>query len=1486
MSKIFISHSSTNNAAALAVAKWLADSGWSEYFLDITPSRGLAPGERWQEALKSAADRCEAVLFLISPAWQASPWCLAECNLAKLLGKTIFGVLVEPTPFDKLPKDLTAEWQLCDLVTGTARQSFRVSQEPIVPETEVSFAEDGLLRLRIGLQRAGLDPASFAWPPPSDPNRAPYRGLKALEPEDAAVFFGREAAIVRGLDALRGSRERGVERLFVILGASGAGKSSFLRAGLWPRLIRDDRHFLPLPVIRPERAVLSGATGLAASLEAAFRERKAARSRAVINQALQEPRGFDRLLTELQTLATSRIAPDASPPIVVISIDQGEELFSAEGAAEAGRCLDLLAQTLSPPAGEGAVALAARQRALAIVAIRSDSYERLQTEPRLAQVAPYLFSLPPIARAEFKAVVEGPARRHTDTGRKLTVDPALTERLVYDTEGADALPLLAFTLERLFVEHGGDGKLLLDDYKALGGVRGSIEVAVELAFAEPGRAPVVPADKAARERLLRAGFIPWLARVDPDTEERKRRVARWEEIPSEARPLLERLIEQRLLVRDRRKLEGREDAVVVEVAHEALLRQWPTLTAWLDEDTVALKMLDAVQRAAGEWAKNREETAGGGAWLVHTGERLAAAEALRRRPDFERLLGADGQAYVDACRARDERVRQEKGERAEADRIAKERELEQAKALAEAQRQRADEQVAARIRQRRFSWGLLALLALAVGTALYALQQRDEAVVQRRNAASREYSARALLAMETDPAEALRLAISAGELGDNPDSDAALRRAIGASHLEGVLSHDGGTTDADFASTQVVTVGNDGRIRVWGAATGRPSQTMTGVVADEMREGLRGIAISPDATRIAVRGGFSQVQVWDLGSKRELHHFDTFNRVVHVGFSPDGADVLAVHGATVTRRRTEDGSALRKVSGTVLRHATMSPDGTLLAAASDDGHRVQLYDAQTGAGVGLLSTGGSTRRVAISADGKWLAAVSEARAPGFMLWNIADPRKPVKYDRLRLDVIDVRVECAAFFPRSLRLVMGSSDGVVRVWNGEKNGGWELVGSLRGHAGPIRDVAVSRAENIAASAGSDGTVRVWIQQPGDWLSRESWQELSVAKGHRGPAAKVRLNDDGRRMLTVGSEDGRAMLWNTDPNSEAGTVGPLFSKVDQVVLDSKGMRAALLAKGAPYVLSRVDGKSSAIGSRDMFGMASYRGVRLSLDGQSLLLAGPANEAAIYDVATGKARVVFRGHVGSVGSAEYDQSGTRVVTAGDDKTLRVWDAASGEHLASIATGGKAAWAAIFSPDGRQVVSIGGDQPARVWSTDGRLVATLGQSKSFRVRFNADGARFWTTEGNTARVWNTRDWRLHGEVSSSFATPYAVIPLGEDYVLFSDFAEAIELVAPDKRRTTLRGHKAKVTAAALSPDCLRLVTGDESGKVIVWHTSNGKVASEIHDHTAEVTNIAFSRDGRIFITGSDYKDGTARLYVLRVSDLVTLARLRLPRGTFAGGQ
>ena len=517
MSKIFLSHASPDSPTAQAVAEWLAANGWDDYFLDFSQDGGISPGERWQEALKKAADRCEAVIFFLSPAWRDSRWCVAEYLLAKQLGKAIFGVLIEPTPFDTLPADMAPEWQICDLVAGDEREYFQVHEDGVFPPTAVSLSAQGLARLKHGLQQAGLDAATFPWPPASDPKRRPYRGLRALDIIDAAVFFGRDAALVRALDKLRSLRQQGVDWLFVILGASGAGKSSFLRAGLLPRLARDDRHFFPLPVIRPEQTAISGATGLAVSIEAAFQRLGVRKNLGDICDKLDEPQGFTAILDELRVRAHTRIAVHTTPPssrqgmpgpsardgnqpispTLLITIDQGEELFGADdGGQENQRLLAMLREVVtvgadpkwlgsneaspqeclhgngydgapsspemnevvpinpsvmgtlrfahptSLPTASAQTNDAASERPIILIAIRSDSYERLQTDPHLKGIEQTLFSLPPLPREEYKEIIEGPPARQSATGKKQGaagekpwVEPALIQQLIQDAPG-------------------------------------------------------------------------------------------------------------------------------------------------------------------------------------------------------------------------------------------------------------------------------------------------------------------------------------------------------------------------------------------------------------------------------------------------------------------------------------------------------------------------------------------------------------------------------------------------------------------------------------------------------------------------------------------------------------------------------------------------------------------------------------------------------------------------------------------------------------------------------------------------------------------------------------------------------------------------------------------------------------------------------------------------------------------------------------------
>jgi TIR domain len=165
VSRIFISHSSVNNAEAIAVQAWLADNGWDDVFIDLDPERGFKPSDRWQEALKRAAERCEAVICLLSPAWRTSVWCVAEFLLAKHMNKRIVGVIIDPIPLRDLPAEMTTEWHLVDLTAGTRNVTITITLPSENSPVTVAFAQDGLARLKIGLWENGFDARYFEWPP-------------------------------------------------------------------------------------------------------------------------------------------------------------------------------------------------------------------------------------------------------------------------------------------------------------------------------------------------------------------------------------------------------------------------------------------------------------------------------------------------------------------------------------------------------------------------------------------------------------------------------------------------------------------------------------------------------------------------------------------------------------------------------------------------------------------------------------------------------------------------------------------------------------------------------------------------------------------------------------------------------------------------------------------------------------------------------------------------------------------------------------------------------------------------------------------------------------------------------------------------------------------------------------------------------------------------------------------------------------------------
>jgi len=597
MTAIFISHSSIDNKAAADMMAWLESQGHTSLFLDFDPETGISAGDDWEQTLYTNLRKCQAVIAMVTPDFLASKWCFAELVQAREGGKAIFPVKVKPCDASRLLRDV----QQIDLTDNV---------------------EDGYSRLAIALKQRGLDPLDiFDW----DPNRPLYPGLSAFKEEDAAIFFGRGEEILNGLetlDRLR-NRGRGAPKFALLLGASGSGKSSLARAGLIPRLKKSPTDWLPLNPFRPqdnpidELALAISATFKSFGLSRGWRE-----IQQTLNAAANQESPDGRVLIDLaRELSIAAEQPDAT---VLITIDQAEELFGYSDHEAAGKFLRLL---------RAALEISDRQL-LVMATMRSDFLGEFQTHPALQDASyehDFRYQAVPVApmpERNFAEIIEGPARLGG-----LKFEDGLVGVMVEETTTRDALPLLAFTLRRLYERHGKDGLLEISEYDQIGRLEGAIKFEAEriLNEAKPSTQDL---------EALRTAFVPAMVRINTEGGFARRR-AYIEEIPAGARKLLDRFVESRLLVSGMDK----DSRATLEVSHEALLRTWPQLNAWLAEDQDKLRLLEGLQSASKEWDEHQRPDD----LLVHRGSRLRDVGLLVSTARFALADNSPEKPYLKSC---------------------------------------------------------------------------------------------------------------------------------------------------------------------------------------------------------------------------------------------------------------------------------------------------------------------------------------------------------------------------------------------------------------------------------------------------------------------------------------------------------------------------------------------------------------------------------------------------------------------------------------------------------------------------------------------------------------------------------------------------------------------------------------------------------------------------------------------------------------------
>jgi len=1347
----------------MAVKKWLIEQEpglADEIFLDLDPHTGIQPGQRWKEALQQASSRCEAVICLLSADWERSHECTTEFRYAETLNKTILCGRLEPLP----DTGITSEWQRCDLfVEDGPVTEIHVDTGPCV-----RLATEGLQRLLAALRALGIGAEFFPWPPHDDPDRAPYRGWAALQEADAAVFFGRDAQIVRGLDQLRRMRTSGVESLFVILGPSGSGKSSFLRAGLLPRLHRDDRRFIPLDVVRPERAVLTGELGLAHAVHS-LRVRLGLHKPPLGEiKNVCHPQGVPQLhgwLEEARDAARARlldVPTDQPSPTLVLPLDQAEELFNADAGPKAPQFLQILAGLLGHEAGITPALLVA-------VTIRADRYEPLQLASELADVQSTVFDeLRPLPAAQFTEVITGPAKRASAAGRRLTVEPALVDRLLADSsEGADALPLLALTLERLYCDYGDDGDLTVAEYEAMGGMAQVVQTQVDELLAGD------PEQRQAQLDILHDAFIPWLATINPDNDQPMRRLAHYEDLPAASHDLINALIDdKRLLAKGTRN--GR---VIVEVALESLLRQWRELAAWLREEAHDLKDADALERAAADWQASDRDPA----WLLE-GTRLQEAESLTAKTGFRERLEPT-RDYLQASRSRE-------NQRAEAEKQRQRAELQAAR-----DKQETAERYAAGLRKR--SRVLISVLAVTVVIAVAAVISGVLAVKNQRNATAERLVAQgmSMIADQQSGGEVRGIQQLLAGKALQPSSaetalpDAVVQRRAVVKILQVSPSSAAGT------GVESVAISPDGRriasgidrsrVQLWDAITGRQLTEL--VVADA--HPAWGVAFSPNGKWLATASAEGAVQLWDANSGDKFGEPMAHGEPVRsLAFSGDSRWLVTgcEHGAVRiwdVPTRKEDPPLAGHTAGKIVRSVSFDSTGDRIVSGGDD-KTVRLWDAHSGQPIGPpAQADAQVLSVAFSPQGDRIVT---GRYDGTI--QVLDGRTLQPLGDAFAAHTDA-VNSVAFSPDGARIVSGSSDNTIKVWNAQTHA---VIGTLTGHQGQVSGVVFSGDGTRIVSGSADGSVRVWDVVAG----------LAIPTG-QGLVRAVAFSNDGRQMAS-GGDDGTVRLW------DARTARPIGQPLGEPSTGTtRAINSVMFSPDSSRLVS-----AAKDGSIRLWDLTTRQYTLLSM----LPVAGqPPPDGDLAGQRT------------SVQSVAFSPNGSWIVAGGNDGAVRLWDA-HGKPITAVPAG-YPIWSVAFSPTNRQVVTGEGSYRNRLqlWDVPSLNRSTpemIGHNGwlLYTVVFSPDGQRVASgSNDGTVRVWNDTTGKpvsppLSGDRNSVRSVAYShngrwIAAGGTDSTLrLWDTGNYQQVGSP------LAGHQASVQSVTFSPDDKWILSGSKDGTMRLW--------------------------------------------------------------------
>lgn len=1134
----------------------------------------------------------------------------------------------------------------------------------------------------------------------------PWKGLVSYEVADAPWFAGRERLVAELMARIAPSP------LLAVVGASGSGKSSLVRAGLLASLaagaLPGSDRWLQL-VMRPGRHPL----------------------RELVRVTL---RGRQRTRDDVADMLEQLVYGGGADGGVVLVVDQLEEAWTAcPDPVERRAFLDALSEIVeSEPESEPKSKSESGSRCKVVLAVRADYVGELADHPALARAmadATVLVGAP--SEAEVRRTVEHPAARSG-----LDLDTGLTDALVADA-GAEpgVLPLLSTALAELWERRDGD-RLTLAAYVGAGGLRGAVARIAERAYGA-----LDAADQAAARVLL-------LRLAGPgEADAATRRRVPLAELAALPDPRVGAVVDP---LTDARLLSLGADHV--EVAHEALFREWPRLRGWLAEDAEARAVQRRLVVAAAEWDAGGREAA-----QLWRGTRLVAGADFatahpREVTDVERSFVEEGQAQQDA----EQRAVQERA--------------------AAATRQNR--------RLRFLLGGLAALLILALVAGTLAVQARSRAEREATVAQARALAAGSVATVTQDAELAVLLAMEAVERARTVGGQAlregeeALHQAVASSRIVSVVDGAGGALDWSPDGTTYATEAPEGNgaVEIRDAASGTTTVSWAGHPPD-----LVDLAFSADGSMLATTGVDGALKLWDPGTGQLLRTLQGAPETVVVGpsFSPDGQLVAASwQGEGLARvwdrttgavghelvTRTDDGlpsnttafspdgtrfaftyNATPRVvelsTGTAIfdlpgntfpvNDIEWSPDGRYIATVGNDYH-VVVWDGATGAE--LARARGHTSLIGVttwSPDSRRLATGS--RDGSAKVWSVGAERDVEEVMSLSAASTQPGVGWMAFSPDGERLLTGSFDPPsATTWDVGVTGGAEVATypvDTEGYAG--LDYTADGDRLVVGTGAGEATVR-------DTATGTVVQRMGPHAGM--PADTIRttysvdVSPDGSLIATTGADETMS-VWDARTGAEVFTRGvdavgaDADSGGEVVVLDRAGQLLATRTTVVGEFLTDVE--FSPAGQLLAFASAPYVGYRetpldvevwdwqrdevvlriplaggepaLSFhpDGDRIVVA-QGEKATVVGVPSGAELTVMIGHSAANVAVAYSPDGSRIATGHEDGAVRVWDAESGQPVTVLRGQATRIKTVVFSPDSTRLAASDSEATVRVSALD----------------------------------------------------------------------------------------------------------------------------------------------------------------------------------------